>query len=80
MAEMTCKEMTPAQIGAYHADEAMEDYAARMAVATEAGLSVVPVTSLTPPVSPKDQEYLQAKLERFRKWRDTAARHKRFTP
>jgi hypothetical protein len=80
MAEMTSKEMTPAQIGAYHADEAMEDYAARMAVVTEMGMAVVPATSHAPPVSLEDQEYLKAKVERFRKWRDTAARQKRFTP
>ena len=57
-------EMTPRQIGAFHADQAIEDFAERRAWEAKEGL--------TPMTHPQDQEYLNGKAERFEKWAETA--------
>ena len=59
MAEMTSK-----QIGAFHADQAIKDFAERRAWEAKEGL--------TPMTHPQDQEYLNGKAERFQKWAKTA--------
>jgi hypothetical protein len=62
-------EMTPRQIGAYHADQAIKDYAERMAFWTKAGIAEAALE--------EDREYLTGKVERFQKWKKTAHRQER---
>jgi hypothetical protein len=62
-------EMTPRQIGAYHADQAIKDFAERMAFWTKAGIAEA--------VLEEDREYLTGKVERFQKWVKTAQKQER---
>jgi hypothetical protein len=59
-------EMTPRQIGAYHADQAIKDFAERMAFWTKAGIADAGLE--------EDREYLAGKVDRFKKWVKTAHR------
>lgn len=59
-------EMTPAQIGAYHADLALQDWATEKAEAARDGLQ----RADTPP----SREYLTGQAERYEKWAATAIR------
>lgn len=57
-------EMTPREIGAYHADLALQDFAQRQAEAAADALQRAD--------TPEGKEYLTGKMERLAKWQATA--------
>ena len=62
-------EMSPTEMAAFHADQAIQDYAERMATATGSAVDAAD--------SVEGRAYLIAKVKRFLKWKKTAQRQER---